>query len=146
MKDEELLKSVGLFSKLDDVYLKYIAEFCIRRKFKEEDTIIEQSEPGIGLYIIISGKVKIIKEFINGEKLEVAVLGPGEFFGEMSVLDNTPRSANVIAIEEVECLVLTAWDFKSKLKAYPEIALELLPVLVKRFRETNETLLALSRI
>ena len=90
--------------------------------------------------------MKIIKEFKNGEKLDVAVLVPGEFFGEMSVLDNAPRSANVIAIDDVECLVLTAWDFKSKLKAYPDIALELLPVLVKRFRETNETLLALSRI
>ena len=146
MNNEELLKKVRIFSNLEDNYIKEIADFCVRRSFKKDDIIIKQGEPGIGLFIISSGNVKIIKELANGEKIEVSEHGPGEFIGEMSVIDNAPRSASVVAFENTDCLVLSAWDFKARLKAHPEIALELLPVIVKRFRETNEKLLAFSRI
>jgi CRP-like cAMP-binding protein len=64
----------------------------------------------------------------------------------MTVLDSSPRSANVIALEETRCLLLTAWEFKARLEERPEIALKVLPVVVRRFRETNEKLLALSRL
>ena len=146
MDNEELLKDVDLFSDLEANYIKDIANFCVRRSFKEGDIILKQGEPGIGLFIIASGKVKVIKELAHGGKMEVSVHGPREFIGEMSVLDNAPRSASVIALENTDCLVLTAWDFKSRLKARSEIALELLPVVVKRFIETNEKLLTFSRI
>ena len=145
MNNEKLLKRVGLFSCLEDRYLKHISEFCVRRTFKKGDVILNQGDPGIGLYIIVSGKVKITKELAKRDIIEVAIHGPGEFVGEMTVLDNAPRSASVIALENTDCLVLTAWDFKARLKAHPEIALALLPVVVRRFRETNEILLALSR-
>ena len=146
MDNKELLKKVDLFSNLDDNYVKDIADYCVKRSFKEGEIILKQGEHGIALFIIATGKVKIIKELAHGEKIEVSVQGPGEFIGEMSVLDNAPRSASVIALENTDCLVLTAWDFKSRLKAHPEIALELLPIIVRRFRETNEKLLAFSSI
>lgn len=146
MENEDLLKKVNLFSDLKDNHIKDIADCCVRRSFKEGDIILKQGEPGIGLFIIASGKVKVIKELAHSEKMEISVHGPGEFIGEMSVLDNAPRSASVIALENTDCLVLTAWEFKARLKAHPEIALELLPIVVKRFRETNEKLLAFSRV
>ena len=107
--------------------------------------MVKQGDSGVGLYMIVSGKVKILKETINGETLEIAVQGPGDFFGEMTVLDNAPRSASVIAIENTECLLLTSWDFRARLEVHPEIALDILPIVVKRFRETNEKLVSLSR-
>ena len=140
-----LLKKVNLFSNLSEAHLSNIADFCVERSFREGGIIIKQGNPGIGLYVICSGKVKIVKETAGGEKLDIAELGPGDFFGEMTVLDNAPRSADVIALEESRCLVLSAWDFNARMKVDPEIALKILPVVVKRFRETNERLLALSQ-
>ncbi len=116
------------------------------RSFKKGHTLVKQGDSGLGLYIIVSGKVKIVKETADGEEMEEAVHGPGDFFGEMSVLDDEPRSASVIALEDTECLLLTAWDFKARVKMRSEIAMDLLPMVVKRFRETNEKLLALSRL
>lgn len=144
MNKVDLLKKVDLFSGLKEKALRGLAEFCVERHFKRGETLVEQGDSGLGLYVIASGKVKIIKKTSTGENLEIAVLGPGDFFGEMTVLDSSPRSASVVAVEDTECLILTAWEFKARLEEHPEIALKVLPVVVKRFRETNEKLLALS--
>ena len=144
MDKVELLRKVDLFSGLDEREIKSLAEFCVERPFQEEQTLVKQGDSGLGLYILVSGRVKIMKKISTGEELEIAVLGPGDFFGEMTVLDSSPRSANVIALEDTKCLLLTAWEFKARLEEHPEIALKVLPVVVKRFRETNEKLLALS--
>jgi len=146
MDKEELLKKVGLFSGLKKRALKSLAEFCVERPFKKGETLVKQGDSGIGMYIIVSGKVKIVKQTANGDEMEVAVHGPGDFFGEMSVLDDAPRSASVIALEDTECLLLTAWVFKARMEEQPEIALNILPVVVKRFRETNEKFLTLSHL
>jgi CRP-like cAMP-binding protein len=142
----ELLRGVELFSDLKEREIKSLAEFCVERLFEKGQTLVKQGDSGLGLYILGSGKVKIMKKTSTGEELEIAVLGPGDFFGEMTVLDSSPRSANVIALEDTRCLLLTAWEFKARLEERPEMALKVLPVVVKRFRETNEKLLALSRL
>lgn len=139
-----LLKTVSLFSNLSKSDLENIAEYCVERSFEKGEMIVKQGNNGIGLYIIVSGRVKVIKQIASGEKMDITELGPGEFFGEITVLDNAPRTASVLAVENSTCLVLTAWEFKSQLVVHPEIALKILPVLVKRFRETNERLLDLS--
>ena len=140
----ELIKKVDIFSGLDKAYLEQISEYCVEKSYKEGETIIRQGDSGIGLFMIVSGLVTIMKETAGGEHLYIAEHGPGEFFGEMSVLDNAPRSANVIAKEDTICLVLSAWDFKARMATHPEIALKILPVIVRRFRETNAKLLSFS--
>ena len=145
MTKEKLLKRVDLFSGLRKKDLTSLAKSCVERSYKAGQSLVKQGDSGVGLYMIVSGKVKILKETINGETLEIAVQGPGDFFGEMTVLDNAPRSASVIAIENTECLLLTSWDFRARLEVHPEIALDILPIVVKRFRETNEKLVSLSR-
>jgi CRP/FNR family cyclic AMP-dependent transcriptional regulator len=146
MDKVELLKKVELFSGVKKRSLKSLAEFCVERSFKKGDTLVKQGDSGIGLYMIVSGKVKVIKETFEGDAWEVAMHGPGDFFGEMTVLDNAPRSASVIAAEDTECLLLTSWVFKARMEVSPEIALAILPVVVRRFRETNERLLDFSRV
>ena len=145
MERTELLAKVDLFSGLNKKALTSLAEYCVERLFKKGKTLIKQGDSGVGLYIIVSGKVKIVLETADGDELEMAVHGPGDFFGEMTVLDNAPRSASVIAMEDTKCLLLTAWDFKARIAVQPEIALKILPVVVKRFRETSEKLLTLLR-
>ena len=146
MNETELLQRVSLFSGLKEKYLRSLLESCIKRRFLRGEALVRQGEPGRGLYVLLSGRVKVVKEIADGEELQVAALGPGDFFGEMAVLDGAPRSASVIASEDTEVLVLTLWEFKAKMKTHPEIALSILPVVVKRFRETNEQLLTLARL
>jgi CRP-like cAMP-binding protein len=145
MKREEFLKKVELFADLSQKNLARVAKLCTLRSYKAGDTICKQGSPGIGLFIITSGRVKIVKETKDGNILEIATHGAGEFIGEMSVLDGAVRTANVIAIEDTDCYAIVSWDFNSLMRTYPDIALEILPVIVKRFRETNEKLIGGSR-
>ena len=146
METENILKNVKLFSGLSSKNIKRIAGIFKERSFKRGETIVEQGKPGIGLFVIVSGSVQIIKKTAGGDEFEIAVTGPGDFIGEMSVLDGALRSASVIAVEDTNCLALVSWDFKALMNNNPEIALEILPVVVERFRETNEKLLSMSSV
>ncbi|MFP4115085.1 MAG: Crp/Fnr family transcriptional regulator [Spirochaetota bacterium] len=136
----DALKSVSLFSSLSPRFLNGIAKSCVEREFAADETIVRQGNPGVGLFVIVSGKVKVVKTNEHGDRLELATHGPGEVVGEMAVLDGANRTADVIATEDTTCLVLSSWDFRSFMETHPEVALEILPVVVKRFRETNEAL------
>ena len=134
------IKAVSLFSSLSSRFLTGIAKSCTERDFAADETLVRQGNPGVGLFIIVSGKVKVVKTNEQGERLDIATHGGGEVIGEMSVLDGANRTADVIAVEQTKCLVLSSWDFKSFMESHPEVALEILPVVVQRFRETNEAL------
>lgn len=143
MKHQEIvdaLKAVSLFASLSQRFLNGIAKACIERSFEPDSVIVKQGNPGVGLFVIVEGKVKVVKLSDSGERLELATHGAGEVIGEMSVLDGANRSADVVAVEQTRCLVLSAWDFKSFMESHPEVALDILPVVVKRFRETNAAL------
>jgi CRP-like cAMP-binding protein len=146
MDKEQALARVGLFEHMNPRFVKGIAGICTERNFKSGDYLIKQGESGIGLFIILTGKVRIEKTDASGAKVEIAENGPGDIMGEMAVFDGAPRSASVVATADTECLVLASWEFNSFLKTHPEAALELIPILVKRFRETNEALIGLRGI
>lgn len=146
METIELLKRVDLFSGLKEDHLKEISKHCVRRSYNKGEIITRQGDQEIGLFIIGSGKVLVFKELAHGDKLEIASHDPEDFIGEMAVLDNDTRSSSVMAVEDTECVIITTWDFKDRMKAHPEIAIELLPTVVKRIREINEKLIQLSRI
>ena len=141
MGNYEYIQRVPLFEGLQPRHLKALAKACTTRRYAAGDTIVRQGNPGVGLFIIVSGKVKIEKRSDDGSTVNLATHGPGEVVGEMSVLDGAVRTADVIAIEETECLVLASWAFNSFLKSHPKVALVILPVVVARFRETNEALI-----
>lgn len=143
MDKEQALAKVGLFETLNPKFIKGIAGICTERSFKPGEYLMKQGESGIGLFIILSGRVRIEKTDASGREVEIAENGPGDIMGEMAVFDGSPRSASVKAIADTSCLVLASWEFNSFLKAHPEAALELLPIVVKRFRETNDALVGL---
>ncbi len=143
MNFENFLKKIDLFSDLSPRLLKHIDSLCKTKEFKKDEYIVKQGEEGLGLYIIKTGKVAVEKKMDNGSTLEIATHGPGEFIGELSVIDGAVRTASVKALEDTKCITIIAWDFNAAMKAHPEIALEILPVIIKRFRETNAELLAL---
>jgi hypothetical protein len=137
----ELIKKIDFFSGLDDKILNKISDACIARQFTKGETIVRQGEMGLGLYIISRGRVKVDREQ-GGARTQVAELGPEQFFGDMALLDNKPRSATVTGLEDAECLLLTRDSFVRLMNKYPEIPIRMAKVLAERLREANAKIVA----
>jgi CRP/FNR family transcriptional regulator, cyclic AMP receptor protein len=133
---EDTLGRVDLFSSLNKKELQALASSCQERKYSAGSTLIKQGDSGVGLYVIISGRVKITLETSpdRGET-DLGTFGSGSVLGEMALLDDLPRSATVSAIEDVTALLLPVWEFRTTIRNHPEIALKLLGVLSKRLRK-----------
>ncbi len=125
----DALGSVPFFSGLDKKLLKTIVANGKEIQYKAGDTIVRQGEVGVGFFLILQGQVEVRS---NGKVL--ATLSTGGFFGEMSLIDDQPRSANVVAVQPTKCFALTTWSFSSILSSHPEIAMPILKEVVKRLR------------
>ena len=125
----ELLGACRLFAGLDADDLAAIAGRAVEIDFGPRDVIARQGEIGTGFFVIADGRVRVIR---GGET--VAQLGPGEFFGELSVIDGAPRNAQVIAIEPTQCLGIASWDFEAILLEQPRVSLAVLRAVVARLR------------
>jgi CRP/FNR family cyclic AMP-dependent transcriptional regulator len=136
--NEETLARVDLFSTLDKKELQVLARSCQERSYSAGTTIFSQGDSGVGLYVVKTGKVRIMLA-VDPDKAEeeIAVLGPGDVLGEMALLDDLPRSASVIAIDDVTALLLPVWEFRSVLRQHPDIALKLLAELSRRLRKAE---------
>jgi CRP-like cAMP-binding protein len=129
-----LLKKVPLFSRLSEKALASIVKVAIEKEFKSGTQIVSEGDTGTGFYLIISGSTEVSR---SGAK--IAKLRAGEFFGEMALLDGAPRSADVTALEDTKCLVLTLWVLKGIIAANPNVALGMLEELARRLREAEQT-------
>jgi CRP-like cAMP-binding protein len=130
-----LLATIPLFSSLDERQLKTIAKTAQEKSIPAGATIVRQGEKGIGLYLILGGEVNVEK---GGKK--VATLRPGQFFGEMALLDEEPRTADVRAAGPVRCLLLSRWEFWGALADQPEVIRALLVETVRRLRASTSAL------
>lgn len=135
MEVSELLASSALFSHLSPAALYRLTELVQIHSFKKDDIIIHEGHAGVGCYIVARGSVEIIKGLNTASPVIISRLGVGEIIGEMAVIDDQPHSTSVRAAEETHCLMIERWDLKAQMQAYPEIALQLLPVLAKRIRD-----------
>lgn len=143
MNAQAFLREVPLFAGLSGKHLSGLAKACTERSYKAGDVLVHQGHPGVGLFIITSGKVRIVKHNEEGRRFEIATHGRGEVIGELAVLDGAARTADVEAIEDTTCLVLASWAFNSFMQSHPQVALEILPLVVQRFRETHDALIGL---
>jgi CRP-like cAMP-binding protein len=125
----ELIGDVPFFDGLDGKSLKAVVKEGKEVSFKGGDLVVGEKGSGVGFYLVIDGKVEVRK----GKKL-LATLERGQFFGEMSVIDGQPRSADVVAVAPTKCWVLPAWSFAGLIKGHPEVAIPMLKELVKRLR------------
>ena len=135
---EETLKRVELFSSLDRKELQALARSCQERKYPAGSTLFSQGDTGVGLYVLISGTVRITQA-VHPDRAE-EVLGTesiGGVLGEMALLDDLPRSATVTAVDDVTALLLPVWEFRAALRSYPDIAIKLLSVLSRRLRKAE---------
>jgi CRP/FNR family transcriptional regulator, cyclic AMP receptor protein len=129
----ELLAGCPLFSGVGPEHLAALSEKATEVAFEPRHTIVRQGEIGTGFFIVVEGRVKVVRD---GRTL--ATLGPGEFFGELSVLDGQPRIAQVVAEEPTRCLALASWDFETVLLEQPALSLAILRGLAARLRAVSE--------
>jgi CRP-like cAMP-binding protein len=128
------LSTIPLFHGLDSRQIKNVASRFTELKYNVGDHIIEQGKIGIGLFIIESGRVEVVRERRDGTKVVLEPLGPNQFFGELSLLDEEPRTASVIATEPTVCLAITRLDFLDVLQEDAEIAILMMKELARRLR------------
>lgn len=138
MPATDVLKRVPLFTDLAEPELASFAEVTREREYPKNSVILFEDDPGDALYIVSSGQVKVVLIGEDGRQVILSVLGDGDFFGEMALIDDEPRSAHVIAMKDSHLLVLRREDFQAQIEAHPGIALKLLRVMVGRLRRADE--------
>jgi CRP/FNR family transcriptional regulator, cyclic AMP receptor protein len=131
-----LLARVGLFAGLAEEDCQALAERVRRRRYRKGTTLFVEGDPGTCLYVVESGHVEIRLTSPDGKELVVATRGPGEFFGDMALLDGAPRSADAVAADDCWLLLLQREDFVHFLEAHPKAAVRLVEVLSRRLRES----------
>jgi CRP-like cAMP-binding protein len=129
----ELLAGTPLLAGVDPEGIAMVAQRMVEVDFPKDHVIARQGEVGTGFFLVASGSVRVVRD---GKTL--ATIGPGDFFGELSVLDGRPRVAQVIANEPTTCLALATWDFEAVVKEQPAVALSILRGLAGRLRELTE--------
>lgn len=139
----EKLKSISFFSDMSDYDLQQIAEITEEKTYAKGEAIIEERTSAERFFIIYHGKIEITKQFEDGEQFVLAVHSDGDFFGEMALLDEGPRSATARAVEPTSVLEITRSNFETLLYKAPVIAYHIIRELSSRLRETGALLISL---
>src|ERR687890_1142715 len=132
MNTVDFLTTVPLFAGIDPAELVQPAEVTRERQYPKGSVIVFEDDPGDSLFVVRDGRVKVVLVSEDGREVILGVLGVGEHFGELSLIDEQPRSAHVIAMEDATLLVLRRDDFKRRVDAQPRIAWALLVELSRR--------------
>ena len=129
----DLLSGARLFDGVDAEGMERIAAVAVEVDFPADHVIARQGDIGTGFFVIVSGGARVVRD---GELL--ARLGPGDFFGELSVLDGQPRLAQVLADGPTSCLALATWDFEAVLLDEPRVTLAILRGVARRLRDLTD--------
>jgi CRP-like cAMP-binding protein len=129
----DMLGSMPLFEGVDAEDVGGIADRSVEVDYAAGGVIVREGEIGTGFFVVVSGAVRVVRD---GET--ISTLGPGEFFGELSVLDHRPRNAQVVAAEPTACLALASWDLEAVISEQPRVALAMLRVLAGRLRDVSD--------
>lgn len=144
MGQEEILRKIFLFQDLEEAEVGQIISISAIKAVPKDQVIFEEGAEGDALYIVLEGAVRVSKIIPGMGEENLVILGPGHYFGEMALIEDTPRSATLIAHEDCRLLFVGKEDFRRLLKENKEIAYKLLWVfcrtLCQRLRETNEKL------
>ncbi len=132
-----LLRNVPMFSLLSGVQLLLLAQVLLRKPYPRNSTVVAAGDPSDALYIVISGRLKVTISDKEGREAILAILKQGDFFGEMGLIDQAPRSATVVTIEPCELLTITRTDFMKCLQKNFDLAMNVIRGLVERLRQAD---------
>ncbi len=144
MDEREVLRTVPIFSELSDEDITSLAHLALRKRYPKDTVVFFENEEGDFFFTITEGRIKVTILGDDGREVILSVLGPGDFFGEMALLDNEPRSATAIAVEESELLSLHRNEFQSVLNDNKSITSALIRVLSARLRRANHQISTLA--
>jgi CRP-like cAMP-binding protein len=136
--EANLLQRVPLLAALTDADREALARTATRRRFRRGDIIFQKDDPGHSLFIVARGSVRIHVPSTQGADLTLAVLGAGQFFGDLSLLDGRPRSASASALADTSVVAIERSDFVALVRSRPEAAMSVLATVARRLRETDE--------
>jgi CRP/FNR family cyclic AMP-dependent transcriptional regulator len=129
------LSKIWLFKELSPDDLARLAQLARTKVYKARETIVSKGDPANEFYVVLRGRAKVTARGIEGTEAAINVMGPGEVFGEVGILDCQPRSATVVTLEECEIAIVDKHAFDGLLAASPGVTMRLLAVLASRIRE-----------
>ncbi len=138
MSDQELLAQVPLFARLAPVELESLTGLLRRRRYRAGEAVFREGDAGTALYIVEEGEVKIVLGSSGGKEVVIGLLGRGDFFGELALLDGEPRSADAVATVTSRLATLQREDFLRFIQDTPRAAANLLAALSRRLRRTDQ--------
>jgi signal transduction histidine kinase len=141
----ELLRRIPMFAELSDDDVAAICRSSVRMKVAPGTRFIEEGAPGEALYVVLTGAVEVIKDD-NGREIVLAARGPGEVLGEMSLLEQRPRTATVRAVRDSEVLEIGADTFRQLLETNPSIATTVLRTVAARLRSTESSMMQAEKL
>lgn len=127
MELAQQLATVPLLADLDDRVRRRLAEVGKRRTYGADEVIVKEGSTGTALYIILSGRARVERE-----SQALGELTPGDFFGELALIEDNPRSATITAVDRTECALFVSWEFTALLKENPQIAVPIMYALIER--------------
>ncbi len=138
VRERGLLRSVSIFADLDAASVAALERLADVRDYPDGGVVVSQEDTGDALFVLVRGKVKVVLYGESGREIILSIFKvPGDFFGEMSLLDNEPRSASVIAAEASRLVVLSRKDFQAHIESHPRTALRVLTELSRRLRRAD---------
>lgn len=147
MASADFLSEYKAFKDFDKEDLGQLGAVCAEENFAKDDMVFQEENPGDRMHVIKSGTVKIVKK-VKDKENTIAVLNPGEFFGEMALLDGLPRSAGAKAGEPATVITITRQHYAALRDKAPKTALKLMDILVNvlsnRLRQANKNLEVIS--
>ena len=141
---DDFLRQIPIFSQLSDDKLGQISKLGTRKNFNKDSVILFEQETGSAFFVVILGKVKLSRVSDDGKEVILTILNKSDFFGEMSILDGTSRSATVTAMEDSELLIIQRNEFINLLHSDPDISIALLIELARKLRAADIKLKSLS--
>lgn len=145
MNKTELLARVPLFRALSHAEIKKLADVVILKKCEKGEAIVLEEDPSANaMFVIVKGKIRISVTGFEGREAILAIMGPGDYFGEMSVIDGAPRSASVYAVAETELMLLRREDLLQQLETNPKLALSMLIEFSRRLRIADSRITSLA--
>jgi CRP-like cAMP-binding protein len=126
--DDEQAASIPLLAVLDKRARQNVLRQAHMLQYAPGEAVVREGDPASRLYIIVSGRARVEQSGLGN----VATLGPGQFFGELGLIEQHGRTASVVAETELECLALSAWEFKASLREHPEMAVPMLEAIIAR--------------
>lgn len=136
----EFLATVPLFREIERPALRTFAEITREQRYPKHAVIVSEGDPGDALFVVRAGEVKVVLVGEDGREVILNVLGQGDHFGELSLIDGRPRSAHVVATSPASMLILRRADFRRRVEAQPQVAWALLTELSRRLRQADSAI------